>query len=87
VLRLRTVKQQLMRDYAAMYLPWSEYAAMRSAQTLGDAAAGTRTNAQRAKRKALHQSTGGVKGEKKYKVDYEMDENKDRIALHMCSPC
>jgi hypothetical protein len=63
ILRLRTVKNQLMRDYAAMYLPWSEYAAMRCKQVLGV----SNTEAVCAKRKRHHKASMGPKGEKKYK--------------------
>lgn len=35
ILRLRLVKQQLMNDFAKMFLPWTEYAAMRCNKKLG----------------------------------------------------
>ena len=58
-LRLKTIKQQLMRDHARMYLPWSEYAASRCGKVLGDS---NLTPRDRAVLKRRRQSTVPIKG-------------------------
>jgi|TARA_B110000046_G_scaffold97300_2_gene105010 hypothetical protein len=73
VLRLRTVKTQLLKDFASMLLPWSEYAAMRANMVCGDQNA---TTAERDRKRKHHHATGAVKGEKKYK------EGEERMVLN-----
>ena len=79
VLRLRHVKLQLMGDYARMYLPWSEYAAMRCSQQLGQESSAA---AQR-KAKRQRKEVATVRGLKKYKADSAMTDNADSIRLNI----
>lgn len=87
VLRLRVVKQVLMRDHARIFLPWSEYAAQRCHQVLGllDANQQQPSPAEVQKLKRAHKATGSLKGEKKYKQDSKMAATCEAVKEQLCA--